>query len=573
MTFTATITPASTGSAQPTGTVAFFSGSTLLGGGTVSNDAATFTTTALPVGTSTITATYSGDSNYAASTSAADAVTIARATTITAVSFSPASPVLDQDVTLTATITPATTGPAAPSGTVEFFEGSTLLGSGTVSNDVATLVTTALPLGTSSVTAEYIGDGNYTGSTSPAVSVTVVSAATPPSAPFQLVTSPTIVGSLTAVSAVSPADIWAVGFQNPSTGVVAPLAENFNGTSWSVVAAPTPSGSTVAEFTGVSGVASNNVWAVGYSFSVVNGQNVSTPLVEHFNGTSWSIQTTPATAGKLNGVAAVSATDVWAVGGTGSADLIENFNGTTWSVVQAPSPGTSAPSLGGISAISSTDIFAVGGVGKGNFPQVLQFNGTSWTSLANLPTGIATAAIDAVSATDVWTVGGGSIWNFNGTNWSEVASGLGGDLSAISGTSANDLFAVGETISTTDEPLVEQWNGTSWSVVTSANPSAGANSFAGVTTLSNGTAVAVGAVGIETNATAAAPAVIVSGVHPSGIGQLPDASPVPVPVRTAAPNATVAPPATSPVQVPVNLALGVIPDGVFPPSASPTRRR
>ena len=395
------------------------------GGGTVSNDVATFTTTALPVGTSSITATYGGDSNYAASTSPAVTVTITQSTTTTAVSFSPASPVLGQDVTLTATITPASTGPASPTGTVEFFDGSTLLGSGTVSSDAATLTTTALSLGTNSITATYEGDSNYDGSTSPAVTVTVVQSATPPSASFQLVTSPTVTGvDLSAVSSVSPTDIWAVGSQSTSNGDVAPLTENFNGTSWSVVAAPTPAGASVAEFSSVSAVASNNVWAVGFSLSVNNsGVSVSTPLVEHFNGTSWSIQTTPATAGKLNAVTAVSATDVWAVGGTGSADLIENFNGTTWSVVQAPSPGTSDPSLGGISAISSTDIFAVGGVGKGNFPQVLQFNGTTWSSLANLPTGIADAAIDAISATDVWTVGDGGIWNFNGTSWTEVASG------------------------------------------------------------------------------------------------------------------------------------------------------
>ncbi len=96
--------------------------------------------------------------NYAASTSPADTVTTTQATTTTAVSFSPASPVLGQDVTLTATITPASTGPASPTGTVEFFDGSTLLGSGTVSNDAATLTTTALPLGTNSITATYEGD-------------------------------------------------------------------------------------------------------------------------------------------------------------------------------------------------------------------------------------------------------------------------------------------------------------------------------------------------------------------------------------------------------------------------------
>ena len=594
VTFTATITPASTGSAQPTGTVAFFDGSTLLGGGTVSNDVATFTTTALLGGTSSITATYGGDTFYAASTSPAVSVTTTQATTTTALSFFPASPVLGQDVTLTATITPATTGPVSPTGTVEFFDGSTLLGDGAISNGAATLVTTGLSLGANSITATYEGDSNYVGSTAPAITVTVVQSATPPSPSFQIVTSPSG-PDLTAVSAVSLTDIWAVGFQDPSSGVVAPLAENFNGTSWSVVAAPTPAGSSVAEFTSVSGVASNNVWAVGFSLSVVNNVNVSTPLVEHFNGTSWSIQTTPATGGKLNAVTAVSATDVWAVGGTGSADLIENFNGTTWSIVQAPSPPTNDPSQGGISAVSSTDIFAIGGNGKGNFPQILQFNGTTWTSLANLPTGIADTAIDAISATDVWTVGRGSIWNFNGTSWTEVAAGLGGDLAAISGSSANDLFAVGETISTTDETLVEQWNGTSWNVVTSVNPSTGANSFAGVTTLSNGTAVAVGTVGIETNATAAAPASTssVSGILPNNTVQLPARSTVRIPVRATSPNGTAqlpaastvpvrviwpdgttASPETNPVQVLAGDVLDVLPNDISgPPAASPTRRR
>jgi hypothetical protein len=443
VTFTATITPASTGSAQPTGTVAFFDGSTLLGSGTVSNDVATFTTTALLGGTSSITATYGGDTFYAASTSPSVAVKITQATTTTALSFFPASPVLGQDVTLTATITPATTGPVSPTGTVEFFDGSTLLGDGAISNGAATLVTTGLSLGANSITATYEGDSNYVGSTAPAITVTVVQSATPPSPSFKIVTSPTVNGTLSAVSAVSATDIWAVGSQNASNDDVAPLTENFNGTSWSVVAAPTPAGASSAEFTGVSAVSSNNVWAVGFSISVANGTSVDTPLVEHFNGTSWSIQTTPATAGSLKAVTAISPTDVWAVGGTGSADLVENFNGTSWRVVQVPSPGTSDPSLGGISAVSSTDIFAIGGIGKGNFPQVLQFNGTTWTSLPNLPTGIAVTAVDAISATDVWTVGGGSIWNFNGTNWTEVASGIDGDLSAISGSSANDLFAVG----------------------------------------------------------------------------------------------------------------------------------
>ena len=94
---------------------------------------------------------------------------------------------------------------------------------------------------------------------------------------------------------------------------------------------------------------------------------------------------------------------------------------------------------------------------------------------------------------------GAAVWNFNGTAWTEVAT-LDGQLTAVSGSSANDVYVVGE------GDLVEQWNGTSFNVV-SATGTAG---FTGVATLSNGTAIAVGGNGIETNATTAAPAVSVA---------------------------------------------------------------
>ena len=334
---------------------------------------------------------------------------------------------------------------------------------------------------------------------------------------FQVVTSPTVSGaSLNAVTAVSPTDIWAVGSQ--SSG---PLIENFNGTSWSVVPSPSVSGGVL---NGVSAASSNDVWAVGS-----NGSGA--PLVEFFNGTSWSVQTTPtlpangngndtAGGGEFAAVAAISPTDVWAVGGLGNGrggELIENFNGTTWSVVTSPSPTSGG--LLSISAISSTDIVAVGFSG-GEHPgnQVVQFNGTTWSELSTLPSGEGeTQAVDAISPTDIWVVGGAGIENYNGTSWSVVAAPV-GDLVAISGTSANNIFAVGHAdLSGGPEDggtFVEQWNGTSWSPVTSANPGATQDSLSGVTALSNGTVVTVGdsfpGAFIETNATTAAPASRVS---------------------------------------------------------------
>ena len=98
---------------------------------------------------------------------------MALATTTTAVTFSPSTPVYGESVALTATITPATTGAELPTGTVTFYNGSTSLGPATVSSGVATLNLNTLLVGPNTITAQYGGDSNYGASNSPAVSVPV----------------------------------------------------------------------------------------------------------------------------------------------------------------------------------------------------------------------------------------------------------------------------------------------------------------------------------------------------------------------------------------------------------------
>ena len=92
----------------------------------------------------------------------------------TAVTFSPASPVFGQSVALTATVT-GPTGSPPPTGTVQFFNGTTSLGTRVASdrNGPAMLNVTTLPVAANSITAQYSGDSNFAGSTSPAVTVTV----------------------------------------------------------------------------------------------------------------------------------------------------------------------------------------------------------------------------------------------------------------------------------------------------------------------------------------------------------------------------------------------------------------
>src|SRR5260370_28073886 len=116
-----------------------------------------------------------------------------------------------------------------------------------------------------------------------------------------------------SVAAAASNDVWAVGLQNDgSNGNSKPLIEHWNGTSWSVVSgAKLPKGSFL---TGVAAVASNDVWAVGSQ--PLSGSTGFHAFIAHSNGASWSVVSSPQFAGGsvLGRVAADSANDVWAVG-------------------------------------------------------------------------------------------------------------------------------------------------------------------------------------------------------------------------------------------------------------------
>ena len=152
----------------PTGTVTFFSGATQLGtpqpvqaspNGTCTIQAtASVITSALPLGNSSMTEKYSGDTNYAASVSGATTVDAQINTSVTLTSSAPTIQ-QGQSITFTAAVKPAQSGPAL-TGTVTF-NGSVNLGSVPVSNGQAQVTTTALPAGNAQINAMYSGDVNY----------------------------------------------------------------------------------------------------------------------------------------------------------------------------------------------------------------------------------------------------------------------------------------------------------------------------------------------------------------------------------------------------------------------------
>jgi MYXO-CTERM domain-containing protein len=164
VTFKATVT--GTG-ATATGTVTFSEGGTTLGTGTLAAGAATFSTSALSAGSHAIVATYGGDSNFGTSASTALSQVVDEAATTTALVSGSNPSIVGASVTFSATVTASAPGAGTPDGTVNFREGATVLGSGTLSAaGVATFSTTALTVGTHTITADYVTGASFAASTS-----------------------------------------------------------------------------------------------------------------------------------------------------------------------------------------------------------------------------------------------------------------------------------------------------------------------------------------------------------------------------------------------------------------------
>jgi hypothetical protein len=167
VTFTAAVS--STAGTPPNGeTITFNNGSSVLGTATLSGGIAALTTSSLPAGIFTITATYAGDTNFAASTSpglrqVVNSTTKSATSTALASSLNPS--IYGQRVTWTATVT--TSGSVTPTGKVNFKWGGNSIGTATLNaSGVATLSKSNLNVYTYPLTAVYSGDANNAGSTS-----------------------------------------------------------------------------------------------------------------------------------------------------------------------------------------------------------------------------------------------------------------------------------------------------------------------------------------------------------------------------------------------------------------------
>ena len=130
---------------------------------------ATFPDSTLAVGSHTITAAYSGDTNYTTSATTMPLTQVVQAVTTTTLTATPNPANVGQTITLTAAVAGSN-----PTGTVTFLDGTSTLGTASLgANDQATLPIATLAVGTHSITASYAGDSNNKPSGSTAGSVTV----------------------------------------------------------------------------------------------------------------------------------------------------------------------------------------------------------------------------------------------------------------------------------------------------------------------------------------------------------------------------------------------------------------
>jgi len=324
--------------------------------------------------------------------------------------------------------------------------------------------------------------------------------------------------NLSAVAAVSANDVWAVGSSGNQRSGAQTLIEHWNGSSWSVVTSPNP-GSIYNTLYGVTVISAANVWAVGY---YVNTTGVTQTLIEHWNGTSWSVVKSPSPAtgnNELFSVSAASASSIWTVGfltnNTSQTPvdqtLIEHWNGSSWSVMKSPNPGSSSDHLNGVAAVSTSDVWAVGN-GKTSSGKTLieHWNGSSWSVVTSPSPGSGgdLRAVAAVSAGNVWAVGYYSpnsssiqtlVERWNGTSWQVVKSaniGTSPTFSAVAAVSAHDIWAVGSYHNPNSneffQTLTEHWNGTKWSIVKSPSPSSFSTQLLGVAAVSATNVWAVG---------------------------------------------------------------------------------
>jgi hypothetical protein len=289
----------------------------------------------------------------------------------------------------------------------------------------------------------------------------------------------TVASALLDVAAVpNSTTAWAVGYSyDSSVAAYRTLTERWNGTSWRVVASPNASANGYSELTKVDATAANNVWAIGYDTSLTTG------LILRYNGSSWSRVTAPAGIA-LRGIDAVSPTEVWVAGYSGSQATVARWSNGSWSTrFTLPANGRHLSVFEGITVDSPGQVWAVGwdrdydAPGRPVSSLVAHFDGSTWTREATPNPENRNILMDvAAVGSDVFAVGvaqdtsGGGIAGTplilrkHAGAWSSLAAPAGdesdGQLQSVVAVSATSVWTVGYYYASGQgihQPLLMQW--------------------------------------------------------------------------------------------------------------------
>jgi len=311
-----------------------------------------------------------------------------------------------------------------------------------------------------------------------------------------------------AVNAITSSPMWQAG----TNAIVVTFDEGNVATSKIVTVVITNHGPR-----GVKDNTSYN-WAVGYYADAGFAQRT---LVQHWDGTAWSVIPSPdpgAVQNILYGVAALSDSDVWAVGADQDANrvwhtLAEHWDGTSWTVVPTPDPGSSGNQFYALTAVSSSSVYATGQQSGAAFPSqalIEHWNGRSWSALT--PPADPAESLDpfGVTGTDAALTVAGARESDAAPFTTLVAAGNPQQLNLLTTPNASsgeqDLFgaatapdgsawAAGWYInpaSGNHGTLVEHGAGGQWSLAASPDPGTGDNGLAAITAIPGGGLWAVG---------------------------------------------------------------------------------
>lgn len=282
---------------------------------------------------------------------------------------------------------------------------------------------------------------------------------------------------------------------------------------WSIVTSPDIYGSSL---NGIACVSASDCWAVG-SYISQNGAGPMLTLIEHWNGTAWSVVQSPnqvaaadgvVHTNTLSGVACLSSSQCWAVGYSynylyhsqdfGSfvryRTLVERWDGASWSIVTADTVDDSTFDLA-IACSSASQCWTVGYQEvefedtSGNLLDstaqwIDRWNGSSWSPGSDDVPGLELNGVACASGSDCWSVGYTTsqplIDHWNGSSWTHVAvpSTPSSGLFGVTCNSSSDCWAVGRRPGTQYYmTLTERWNGSAWSIVSSPNTSPTESNF------------------------------------------------------------------------------------------------